>query len=108
MQRLGLAAFLLGLALAAPCAAQSAPAPAQSQAAARPAQWARPIDASRNLYQIAPGLYRSAQPEQADAARLKALGIRTIINLRANHRDEDALDLPGVKLARGKRPAVPP
>jgi len=96
---------LLGLALAAPCAAQPAAAPplagpASSQSVTRPAHWAKPINASRNLYQIAPGLYRSAQPEQGDAAWLKELGIRTIINFRANHRDEDALDLPGVKLVR--------
>jgi len=103
MQGIG-PALLLGLALAAPCAAQPVAAPpladhpAQAQAAKRPAHWATPIDASRNLYRIAPGLYRGAQPEPRDAARLRELGIRTIINFRANHRDEDTLDLPGVKL----------
>jgi uncharacterized protein (TIGR01244 family) len=99
-----LLACLLSLALAGPCLAQPAAAPLSDgkrpALAARPAQWARPIDASRNLYQIAPDFYRSAQPEQSDAARLHALGIRTIISLRARHRDEDVLDLPGVKLIR--------
>jgi protein tyrosine/serine phosphatase len=67
----------------------------------RPVEWAVPVDVSRNLYQITPWLYRSAQPEQRDAAaQLQKLGIRTIINLRANHKDEDVLDLPGVKFIR--------
>jgi len=98
-----LGASLLGLALASPSVAQPvavAPPSAQGEAGARPAEWATPIDRSRNLYQIAPGLYRSAQPEQRDAARLQSLGIRTIINFRMHHRDEDALNLPGVKLVR--------
>jgi len=98
-------ALLLILALAAPCAAQPAATPpldvpAQSQAATRPAHWAEPIDPSRNLYRIAPGLYRSAQPQPEDAAWLQQLGIRTIISFRAHHRDEDTLHLPGVKLVR--------
>jgi uncharacterized protein (TIGR01244 family) len=100
-----LLALLLSLALAGICAAQPATAPpldgpVQSALAVRPAAWATPIDPRRNLYQITPKLYRSAQPEPSDAAWIKQLGIRTIINLRANHRDEDALDLPGVKLVR--------
>ncbi|MCL2524169.1 MAG: dual specificity protein phosphatase family protein [Betaproteobacteria bacterium] len=79
--------------------AQPATEPAAASAAVqRPAEWATPIDPARNLYQITPQLYRSAQPEQADAPRLQALGIRTIINFRAFHRDEDAIDMPGVKL----------
>ena len=101
-------ASLLSLALLAPSVAQPAtvaPPSAQGEAAqskvgARPAEWAKPIDQSRNLYEIAPGLYRSAQPEQRDAAQLQRLGIRTIINFRAHHRDEDALNLPDVKLVR--------
>ena len=98
-------ASMLSLALVVPSVAQLAPSShqseaGQSKAGARPAEWAKPIDQSRNLYEIAPGLYRSVQPEQRDAAQLQALGIRTIINFRAHHQDEDVLNLPGVKLVR--------
>jgi protein tyrosine/serine phosphatase len=93
--------FLLGSVLGVFALTQpavSASAATQSVSVVRPADWATPIDPARNLYQIAPGLYRSAQPEQRDAARLKQLDIHTVINFRANHRDEDVLDLPGVRL----------
>ena len=73
------------------------PVAASAAAPQRPAQWAKPIDASRNLYQITPQLYRGAQPEQADVPRLQALGIRTIINFRAQHDDQDIIQMPGVK-----------
>jgi protein tyrosine/serine phosphatase len=101
-----LCAALLGLALATTgIAAQSTSALPEDGNAARalaerPAAWSKPIDAARNLYQITPTLYRSAQPEPRDTAALQALGIRTIINLRANHDDAAVLDLPGVKLLR--------
>jgi uncharacterized protein (TIGR01244 family) len=95
-----LAPFLLSLALAAPCVAQPEATPPRQNEAARPAGWATPIDPNRNLYQITPTLYRSAQPEQRDAAQLQKLGIRTIINFRADHSDESVLNLSGVKLVR--------
>jgi uncharacterized protein (TIGR01244 family) len=98
-----LSAFLLSVVFATACAAQPAVAPPladEAQPAVRPAEWAKPIDPNRNLYQITPWLYRSTQPEQSDAAQLKKLGIRTIINFRVNHRDEDVLNLSGVKLVR--------
>jgi len=97
--------FILLIALLLASAAQAQPvaaapdAPAQAGTAqARPAEWAVPIDPTRNLYQITPQLYRSAQPRQSDVPRLQALGIRTIINFRARHRDENAFTMPGVKL----------
>jgi len=105
-----LAAVLLGFTLA--CAAQPAVAPrngethgethgvTHGETTARPQEWASPVDASRNLYRITPTLYRSAQPVQSDAAWIKRLGIRTIINFRVYHKDEDVLNLPDVKLVR--------
>ena len=72
-------------------------AEAASPQSARLTQWATPIDPARNLYEIAPRLYRGAQPEPIDVPRLQALGIRTIINFRAHHRDEDVIQMPGVK-----------
>jgi protein tyrosine/serine phosphatase len=89
--------LLLSFALASLCLAQPSLADT-TQNTVRPAEWATSIDASFNLHQITPTLYRSAQPEQRDAATLQKLGIRTIINLRAFHDDKDVLNLPGVKL----------
>jgi len=40
-----------------------------------------------NFAQIAPGLYRGAQPTVEGFATLQSLGIRTVINLRAYHTD---------------------
>ncbi|MDR2215719.1 MAG: dual specificity protein phosphatase family protein [Nevskiaceae bacterium] len=97
-----LVVLLLGVALAAD-SAQPAAAPvgtAQSEVAARPAQWATPVDVSRNLYRIEPGFYRAAQPNQGDAELMKQLGIRTIISFRAKHPDEGRLNFPDVKLVR--------
>jgi protein tyrosine phosphatase (PTP) superfamily phosphohydrolase (DUF442 family) len=98
---LRIAVLLCACALTAGVQAQASAEPAAATAASqRPAEWAVPIDPARNLYEITPGLYRSAQPEQSDIPRLQALGIRTIISFRAFHRDEDLLQIPGVKLVR--------
>lgn len=39
-----------------------------------------------NFYQIAPGVYRSNQPDHRRLARYKAMGIKTIVNLRGEDR----------------------
>jgi protein tyrosine/serine phosphatase len=61
---------------------------------ARDAKWARPItlDGVPNLNQVAPYLYRSAQPTAAGfkAAESK-LKLQTVINLRNFHSDADLL-----------------
>jgi len=43
----------------------------------------------KNLYQVAPGLYRCAQPTARGMRELEALGIKTVINLRPFHSDKD-------------------
>ncbi len=50
----------------------------------RPAQWAAPIISTslENCYRVSPDLYRCEQPDKKDIADLKALGIRSILNLR--------------------------
>ena len=55
----------------------------------RPAHWAQPlaIDGVRNLHRVTLQLYRSAQPAPRGMAALRALGIRSIVNLRAFHCD---------------------
>lgn len=62
-------------------------------AAERPPEWAQPISlpGAPNLHQIAPGIYRSAQPSALGMRELADLGIRTVISFRNNHDDTKAL-----------------
>lgn len=80
---------------AAPPAADSSPAVAAGTAAdTRPAHWAQPLarPGLPNLHRVSDTLYRGAQPEPAGIPELKALGIRTIVNLRGFHSDRDEID----------------
>jgi len=63
-------------------------------AGARPANWAQPLTLPGlpNLHKVSDQLYRGAQPEAEGIAQLKALGIRTIVNLRGFHSDRDEID----------------
>jgi len=60
---------------------------------ARPQAWARPLTVAGvpNLHQISTTLYRSAQPTAEGMAHLKAMGIKTVVNLRAFHSDRDEI-----------------
>ncbi|MDH4133990.1 MAG: dual specificity protein phosphatase family protein [Gammaproteobacteria bacterium] len=64
----------------------------------RPARWATPIvlSGAPNLHKVSDTLYRSAQPTAEGMRNLKALGIRTVINLRAFHSDRELLDATGL------------
>ena len=84
-------------------AADTAPAPVSATAAAlasaqRPSTWAQPVasDQIHNLFQVAPNLYRCAQPDAAGMQALEKLGVRTVIDLRAFHNDKS--ELAGTKL----------
>ncbi len=68
----------------------------------RPAAWAQKIEVAgvRNCYRVTPHLYRGAQPTTEGVAHLKAMGIRTIINLRAHHSDRDQIAGTGLKSVR--------
>jgi protein tyrosine/serine phosphatase len=70
-------------------------------AADRPATWAvapaEKIPGLPNFFQVAPGLYRGAQPTAEGMRRLEAMGVRTVLSLRAFHEDESLL--PETKLA---------
>lgn len=68
---------------------------AQADEAARPAQWAQPIAAQYNLYQMSPTLYRSALPDSEAQALLDKLKIGTVINF-LNESDDTWLKTPGV------------
>lgn len=66
------------------------PAPAAAPPP-RPEAWARPVAAGHldNLYRIDDRLYRSEQPDRTAMQEIERLGIRTVINLRQFHDDED-------------------
>jgi protein tyrosine/serine phosphatase len=77
--------FAVGLALAAvpgACARAEPNTPAVPRA---------DIPGLPNFAQVAPGLYRSAQPTAEGLRAAKAMGIRTVVNLRALHSDRALL-----------------
>jgi protein tyrosine/serine phosphatase len=59
----------------------------------RPATWATPLTEPGlpNLNRLTPQLYRAAQPSAAGMRRIEALGVKTVISLRALHDDDDEL-----------------
>ena len=69
---------------------------------ARPANWARKLEQPgvANFYQVSPNLYRGAQPTAQGMKELKALGIKTILNLRSFHSDNGLVARGDFKLAR--------
>lgn len=66
-----------------------ASATTQAARSVRPASWARPLSAPglMNFYQVSDTLYRGAQPTAEGMAQLKAMGIKTVVNLRSFHSD---------------------
>lgn len=56
----------------------------------RPAHWAQAIHQDANLYQVDNRLYRSEQLNSSDRYLLAQHNIRTILNLRYFHPNEDA------------------
>src|SRR5262245_23995915 len=59
----------------------------------RPVNWASRLTATNlsNFYLVTTNLYRGAQPNAKGMAELKAMGVRTIVNLRSYHSDTDEL-----------------
>jgi protein tyrosine phosphatase (PTP) superfamily phosphohydrolase (DUF442 family) len=66
--------------------------PAAATVPARPA-WARGLDKPGlpNLHQVSNTLFRGAQPTAEGMKQLEALGVKTVISLRASHSDTDFL-----------------
>ena len=64
----------------------------------RPGQWAVPVavDGVPNLFRVSDTLYRSAQPSAGGMRNLAAMGIKTIVNLRAYHSDRDEIQGTGL------------
>ncbi len=72
--------------------------PAAAVPAERPAKWAEPlaVPGVPNLHRVSAALYRSAQPTAEGMRHLKALGIRTVVNLRTFHSDRDEIGTTGL------------
>jgi protein tyrosine phosphatase (PTP) superfamily phosphohydrolase (DUF442 family) len=103
-RQIGLIAGAGGLAAMVLCLAErtnTVAVPVES-AAARPPNWARPLvlPGISNFYQVTTNLYRGAQPTAEGMKELKAMGIRTVINLRAFHSDKDKVESAGMKSVR--------
>lgn len=59
----------------------------------------RILDVSvRNLYRVAPGIYRSAQPDREEFRLLSAAGLKSVLNLRAHHSDREKINALPVQL----------
>ena len=50
-----------------------------------------------NVGRVANGIFRGAQPEREGFATLKAMGIRTVINLRTRHGEREAVEAAGMR-----------
>ncbi len=63
------------------------------------AKWAKPMDLPGlpNLHKVSDDLYRGAQPSAEGMEQLEKLGIKTVVNLRSIHSDQDELE--GTNLA---------
>ncbi len=59
----------------------------------RPASWAQPmpLDGVENFHKVSEILYRGSQPTAEGMRNLRALGVRTIVSLRAFHSDRDEI-----------------
>ncbi len=68
----------------------------------RPASWAQKIEKPGlpNLHQVTTNLYRGAQPTSEGMKQLKALGVKTVINLRSYHSDKDEVSGTDLKSVR--------
>jgi protein tyrosine/serine phosphatase len=60
-------------------------------AAERPAAWAEPLNIpeTENFFRVTKDLYRSGQPPKEAMKAYEAFGIKTVINLRNHHTDDD-------------------
>jgi len=61
-------------------------------------RWAQPIEKPGlpNLHKVSDALYRGAQPEPQGFAELAKMGVKTVVNLRKLHSDEDEIEEAGL------------
>ncbi|WP_419712796.1 tyrosine-protein phosphatase [Pseudomonas sp. NFX224] len=72
-----------------------APALADDSHSTRPTEWAQPVEARYNLFQMSPTLYRSALPDKGAVALLESLKVGTVITFLPES-DADWLSAPGI------------
>ena len=67
-------------------------------AGAPPGRWAQPVEEAGlpNMYRVTKDLYRGAQPTAEGIKKLKEMGIKTVVNLRAFHSDSDEIGNTGM------------
>ena len=72
------------------------------EAKPRPANWATKLERPglSNFYEVTTNLYRGAQPTAGGMTELKAMGIKTVLNLRTFHSDTHLVSSGDLKLAR--------
>lgn len=79
----GIALPLLLVALSACCTQSMPPLPPELPATARQLR----LPGVKNLHQVSPNLYRSAQPTPRGFSELRTQGIRSVLNLREYYND---------------------
>jgi protein tyrosine phosphatase (PTP) superfamily phosphohydrolase (DUF442 family) len=93
-----------GVAFAAPMKRVLPPPPPREwvDTSTRPTNWAVRIEKPGlpNFYMVTTNLYRGAQPTVRGMEELEGMGIKTVLNLRSFHSDEDRLDGTEMKQAR--------
>lgn len=92
----GVACLLSGCGLGAANLVRDAQAEVDSgRTPTGPRAWAGPLHCRGvpNFHRVSPGLYRGAQPTADGMKNLKAMGVRTIVNLRHLHSDLDEIGL---------------
>lgn len=77
----------------APETGADADASAGAAGATRPPEWAQPVKLAGvpNLFKVSDVLYRGAQPTAEGMKALEKMGIRTVVQLRSFHSDEELL-----------------
>lgn len=96
--RIGSSVLGLSLVLVSPGAGQSRPETPVATVAQRDPKWATPltIPGVPNLNQLSPTLYRGGQPTLEGLRGLKALGVKTIVSLRAFHSENERVESVGL------------
>lgn len=100
--------------VAAACAWALRTNPEQPRAASGARAWAKRLvhPGLENFAEVAPGIYRGAQPTPDGYRKLKELGVKTVITLRSLHEEREAVlaaglepvEIPLVADVRGSRP----
>jgi protein tyrosine phosphatase (PTP) superfamily phosphohydrolase (DUF442 family) len=80
------------------CVSLAGVAAGDDAAAVRPVEWAQPVslEGVPNLHRVSDTLFRSAQPTAEGMKKLKRMGIKTVVNLRGFHSDEDEIGETGL------------